>query len=135
MKVDTRSPADHVANVRDVFFISMSEMASIFGVTRPTAYAWLEGQEPEPETVKRIQQLSRAADEVKQANIIRLDLLVHRPILNGRSLFDMLKADEDLMKALAALKTISEKEAQARHEPKGSGKRLRSLNDVLSEFL
>ncbi len=121
MKVDTRSSAEHIANIRDVFSISMSELASVFGVTRPTAYAWLEGQEPEPETVKRIRQLSRAADEIKQANIIRLDLLVHWPILNGRSLFDMLKA-------------ISEKEDQARHEPKGSGKHLRSLRDVLDEF-
>jgi DNA-binding transcriptional regulator YiaG len=131
--VDTRSPSEHVANIRDVFAISMSDLASILGITRPTAYAWLEGQEPKPDAVIRIQQLSRTADEVKQMHISRLDKMVHRPILNGRSLLDMLKADENLSQALAKLKAIADKEAQSRTEPKGSGKNLRSLDDVLSE--
>jgi transcriptional regulator with XRE-family HTH domain len=131
--VDTRSPAEHVVNIRDVLGINMSELASIFGVTRPTAYAWLEGQEPKPGAVKRIQNLSYAADKIKRENIVCLDQLVHRPISNGRSLLDILKADKDPSEALAALKIVAEKEAQTRREPKGSGKRLRSLDDVLGE--
>jgi hypothetical protein len=131
--VDTRSPAEHVANIRDVLAINMSDLASVLGVARPTAYAWLEGQEPKPEAVIHIQRLSRAADELKRANVTRLDKLVHRPILNGRSLLSVLKADEDPSEALATLKAIAEKEAQTRREPKSSGKRLRSLDDVLGE--
>jgi transcriptional regulator with XRE-family HTH domain len=111
----------------------MSDLASVLGVTRPTVYAWLAGQEPKGEAVIRIQQLSCAADKFNQANIIRLDKLVHRPILNGRSLLDMLKADEDPVEALATLKVIADKEAQTRREPKGAGKHLRSLDDVLGE--
>jgi transcriptional regulator with XRE-family HTH domain len=132
-EVDTRSPAEHVANIRDVFAINMSDFASVLGVTRLTAYAWLEGQEPNPETVMHIQRLSRAADAFDRANIERLDELLRRPISGGCSLLDMLKADEDLSEALATLKTIAEKEAQTRREPKGSGKHLRSLDDVLDE--
>jgi transcriptional regulator with XRE-family HTH domain len=131
--IDMRSPAEHVANIRDIFAINMSDLASILGVTRPTVYAWLEGQEPKAEAVIRIQQWSHTADQIKQANIVRLDKLVHRPILNGRSLLDMLKADENPSEALAKLKAIADKEAQTRREPKGSGKKLRSLDDVLSE--
>jgi transcriptional regulator with XRE-family HTH domain len=131
--VDTRSPAEHVANIRDVFAINMSDLASVLGVTRPTAYTWLEGQEPKPEAVMRIQRLSHAADTFDRANIERLDKLLQRPILGGRSLLDMLKADEDLSEALVSLKAIAEKEAQTRREPKGSGKHLRSLDEVLSE--
>jgi DNA-binding transcriptional regulator YiaG len=132
-KIDARSPAELVANIREIFSINMSDLAAILGVTRPTVYAWLEGQEPKPEAVIHIQRLSRTADEVKKANIPRLDKLMHRPILDGRSLFDLLKADEDPLEAIATLKAIAEKEAQTRREPKGSGKRLRSLNDVLGE--
>jgi transcriptional regulator with XRE-family HTH domain len=132
-QVDTRSPAEHVANIRDVLAISMSDLASVLGVTRPTAYAWLEGQEPKTEAVMHIQRLSRVADEINRANIIRLDKLVHRPILNGRSLLDILKTDEDPIAALATLKAIADKEAQTRREPKGAGKHLRSLDDVLGE--
>lgn len=99
-QVDVRSPAEHVANIRDVFAINMSDLASVLGVTRPTVYAWLAGQEPKGEAVRRIQQLSCAADKFNQAKIIRLDKLVHRPILNGRSLLDILKTDEDPIAAL-----------------------------------
>ncbi|WP_199306314.1 hypothetical protein [Coleofasciculus sp. FACHB-T130] len=132
-QIDTRSPAEHVANIRDVFAISMSDLASVLGVTRPTVYAWLAGQEPKGEAVIRIQQLSRAADKFHQANIIRLDKLVNRPILNGRSLLDILRTDEDPVEALATIKAIADKEAQTRREPKSVGKHLRSLDDVLGE--
>lgn len=132
-EVDVRSPAAHVENIRNVLAINMSDLASVLGVTRPTVYAWLEGQKPKAEAVIRIQQLSHAADEINRASIIRLDKLVHRPILNGRSLLDILKADEDHSEALSTLKEIAKKEAQTRYEPKGTGKYLRPLNDVLDE--
>jgi len=48
-QVDMRSPAEHVANIRDVFAVNMSDLASVLGVTRPTVYAWLAGQEPKGE--------------------------------------------------------------------------------------
>jgi hypothetical protein len=132
-QVDMRSPAEHVANIRDVFAINMSDLASVLGVTRPTVYAWLSGQEPKGEAVIIIQRLSHAADKFSQANIIRLDKLVHRPILNGRSLLDILKSNEDPIVALTSLKAIADKEAQTRREPRGAGKHLRTLNDVLGE--
>lgn len=132
-QVDMRSPAEHIANIRDVFAVNMSDLASVLGVTRPTIYAWLAGKEPKGEAVIRIQQLSRAADNFNQANIIRLDKLVHRPILNGRSLLDILKTDEDPIEALLTLKAIADREAQSRGERKGAGKHLKSLDDVLGE--
>lgn len=131
--VDMRSPAEHVANIRDVFSISTSDLASVLRITRPTVYAWLAGQEPKGEAIIRIQQLSRVADKFNQANIIRLDKLVHRPILKGRSLLDILKTDEDPVVALGTLNAMANKEAQTRRQPKGAGKHLRSLDDVLGE--
>jgi len=132
-QVDMRSPAEHIVSIRDVFSINMSDLASVLGVTRPTVYAWLAGQEPKGEAVVRIQKLARAADKFNQAGIVRLDKLVHRPILNGRSLLEILKTDEDPIAALSALKAISDREVQTRREPKSAGKRLKSLDDVLSE--
>lgn len=133
-KIDTRSTAEHVANIRNVFTINMSDLATVLKTTRPTLYAWLEGrQEPRPEAVKRIQQLSSAADVFGQSNIKRLDKLLQRPIWGGRSLLDMLKANEDPLVVLPLVKEISEKEAKTRREPKGSSKHRRSLDDVLSE--
>jgi predicted transcriptional regulator len=131
--IDTRSPAEHVANIRDVFSVSVSDLAVILGVTRPTAYALLEGNEPKQESIKRIRQLSSIADGVKAMNIERMDKLIHRKILNGESLFDLLKTDKDPAILIQSLKEISEKEARTRQESKSSGKHLRSLDEVLSE--
>lgn len=130
---DIRSPAKHVANIRDVFAMRMSDLASVLGVTRPTVYAWLSGQEPKGEAVMRIQKLSHAADKFSRENITRLDKLLYRPILEGRSLLDILKENEDPLIALNTLKAIADKEALTRLESKGTGKYLRSLNDVLSD--
>jgi hypothetical protein len=133
-KIDTRSTAEHLANIRDIFAINMSDLAGVLAATRPTVYAWLEGQDPKkPETVRHIQQLSNFADEFRQANIQRLDRLLQRPILGGRSLLDMLKANEDPLVALPLLREIGDKEAHTRRKSKGSGKNLRSIDEVLGE--
>ena len=132
--IDTRSPAEHVANIRDVFAASMSDLAAVLGVSRPTAYAWLKGDEPnKPEAVTRIQRLSNIADRVKGMNIERMDKLIHRKILNGESLFDLLKTDRDPSILIQSLKEISEKEARTRQESKSSGKHRRSLDEISSE--
>jgi transcriptional regulator with XRE-family HTH domain len=130
---DTRAPAEHVANIRDVFGVSMSDLAVILGVTRPTAYAWLEGNEPKQESITRIRQLSSIADRVKVMNIKRMDKLIHRKILNGESLFELLKTDRDPAILIQSLKEISEKEARTRQESKSSGKHRRSLDEISSE--
>lgn len=131
--IDTRSPADDLANIRDVFAIDMSDLAILLGITRSTAYAWLKGDEPNSEAIPHIQRLSNIADRVKDMNISRLDMLVHRPLSDGRSLFELLQADVDPTEVLASLQAIDVKEAQTRRESKGSGKHLRSLNTVLGQ--
>jgi CheY-like chemotaxis protein len=133
-KADLRSPTEHITNIRNVLDVNMSDLASILGVTRPTVYAWLAGQEPKEGAVIRIQHLSCVADKIHRANIIRLDKLIHRPVLNGLSVLDILKTDEDPTAAIAILKAIADKEEQTRHEQKGSGKHLRSFDDVLGDF-
>jgi DNA-binding transcriptional regulator YiaG len=133
--VDTRSSAEHVANIRDVLAINMSELASILRSTRPTVYAWLEGrQEPKAEAAVNIRRLSHVADRIKLANVIQLDQLIRRPVVNGRSLLDIIKVNDDPSDILQVLKSISEKEAKTRSESKITGKKLRSLDDVSSEF-
>jgi DNA-binding transcriptional regulator YiaG len=133
--VDTRSSAEHVENIRNVLTINMSELASILGSTRPTVYAWLEGrQAPKPDAAENIRRLSHVADKIKLANIIQLDQLIRRPVLNGRSLLDLIKVSEDPSDILQVLRSISDKEAKTRSESKITGNNLRSLDDVSSEF-
>lgn len=133
-KEDTRSPAEHVASIRNIFALNTSDLAAVLSVTRPTIYAWLEGQEPKPEMVNHIQKISQVADKLQALNIVRIDKLVHRPIFEGHSLLDKLKANEDVSKYLPILKKLADKEEQARHVVKGSNKNARPFADAASDY-
>lgn len=133
-EIDTRSTAEHVAFIRDTFGLNMSELASILKVTRPTVYAWMEGQEPKTDALFQIRRFSRTAAEVQELRIPSIDKLVRRPVLGGYSLLDSLKANKDPLASLAMLKAFADKEMQARSAPKGSGKHKRTLDDVAAEY-
>lgn len=131
--IDTRSPAEHIANIRDVLKINMSDLATVFGVSRPTVYAWQEGQEPKSDAVKHIFRISQAADKIRNININRIDKLLTRPVFNGHSLIDLLKTEDNLSDAIFSLKKIADREEQRRKQPKGSSKYLRPLEEVSQE--
>jgi hypothetical protein len=78
--------------------------------------------------------LSSIADRVRKTNIKRLDKLVHRPLSDGRSLFDVLNTEEDPTEVLSSLQVIAAKESQTRQKLKGSGRNLKSLDVVLDEY-
>lgn len=133
-KVDMRSPAEQVAFIREIFALNMSDLAIVLNVTRPTIYAWLDGQEPKPEMLNQIRQISQVADRLQSLNMPRTDTLVRRPIFDGRSLLDKLKAGEDISDYLPILKNLANKEEQARNLSKGSYKNTRSFSDATSEY-
>ncbi len=128
--IDSRTPAEHVALIQDTFALKMSELAMILGVSRPTVYAWLDGQEPKPESIQDIQRISHLAEHLQTTKIICLDKLIRRPIFNSQSLIDKLKAGEVTGEDLSILKELADKESQSRRRTKGSGKIRRSISDV-----
>ena len=132
-KTETRSPADQVSSIRATYGLNMSELANLLGVTRPTAYAWLNGQEPKADSIIHIHRLSSAIRDIEELNIPRIDRLIRRPIFEGRSLIDKIKANENIFESLATIKALAEKEAKARLTQKGSGRSNRSIDEVGSD--
>lgn len=132
--LDSRSPAEHVSFIRDIFGLNMSELASVLGVTRPTAYAWIQGQEPKSDAILQIQALSQTAENVDKTGIIHVSRLIRRPIFSGESLLDMLKAKKDISSTLTTLKELALKEQAARRTPKGSGKHKSTFADISAEL-
>jgi hypothetical protein len=71
-----------------------------------------------------------------------IDSFLHRELVDGQTLIDFLKEGTKVplvdfhknIKFLNALKTMADKEAATRRMSKGSGKNLRSLQNVFSEF-
>ena len=108
--LDVRSPVEHIENIRTVLNPSVSDLASLFDVTRQAVYKWLAGDStPEEVKLKRIINLSEIADTFKAANISRAGSLLKMKAFNGQSLLDLLKTDKDCTAQVSAL--ISEAKA------------------------
>lgn len=133
-KYDQRSPAEQISSIRDVYGLNMSELAALLGVSRPTVYAWLNGQEPKHDSLVHIHRLASATREIEDLQVARIDKLVRRPIFQGRSLLDKIKANDDIVEALTVIKSIAIKEGQARCRQKGSGKNRQSIDAVGTEY-
>lgn len=127
------SVAQQVILIRDALGLKMSELAQIFGVTRPTAYAWINGSEPKPEIKIKIFRLRRFVDELHGAGIARLDRFTRIPLYNGKSLLDSLKADSGLEDATAAIKRTASQQRLDHAEielGRANRKRIADLDDI-----
>ena len=96
--------AQRLSIIREMFGLRMSEVAQIFGVSRPAAYAWLNGSEPRADTRIRILRLSRAAEELKTAGIENIRQYVRQPTASGQSLIDLLQSGADVSTTVSLIK-------------------------------
>lgn len=108
------STAQLLTTIRDVFALKMSEVAQIFGVSRRAAYDWLDGATPKPETTTRLYTLSKYAEELKAFGLSNVEHFIHRPVVNGRSLLDLLKSGESIEQAILIIKHTSSEETKNR---------------------
>lgn len=121
------SPAEMLTTIRHALKLNMSDLASVLGVSRPTVYAWLGGDDPSHENYIHIVRLQVVADKVEHSGVERFEKLLKRPIFDGASFFDKLKAQEDITEPLLALKSLGDREQAARMSRKGPGKTLENL--------
>jgi hypothetical protein len=108
--------AQLLSMIRDVFALRMSEVAQIFGVSRRAAYDWLEGATPKSESTARIYSLSRYAVELKASGLSNMEHFIHRPVVAGRSLLDLLKTGENLEQAISIIKRTASEEDENRKQ-------------------
>jgi hypothetical protein len=102
--LDVRTAVEHIENIRSVLSPSVSDLASLFNISRQTVYKWLSGDSnPEPENMSHIVELSRIADAFKTAQISRSDSLLKMKTFNGRSLMELIKAGENCTSQVSAL--------------------------------
>lgn len=127
-RVDARTTAERVRHVRNAFDLNMSEVAALFGVSRPTAYAWLDGQEPHADTAGRILRLTQAADRFVALPKGSTTYL-RQPLFDGASLLDRLRMQPDVSQEFAQIAQLAERAAATRTEPISIGKRLRPMEE------
>lgn len=103
-RVDVRTPLEHLENIRTVLNPAVSDLASVFDVSRQAIYKWLSNDsKPEPEKLYRIQALSHIADSFKEAGVARAGSLLKMKTFGGRSLLDIVKARDDWRAAVDVL--------------------------------
>jgi hypothetical protein len=109
-----RSVKEEVELIRSVFGLNMSEVAQLFNISRPAAYAWLDGALPKAEAMARLTRIADQAQDAKSAGVTRMAHFVRRPQKDGRSLFQLLKEGADIQDALAAIRKTAEEEEAGR---------------------
>jgi len=103
-RVDVRSPVEHLENIRAVLKPAISDLASVFDISRQAIYKWLSNSsKPEPDKLARIEALSQIADAFKEAGVTRAGSLLKMKSFDGRSLFDIVKDGDDWHKPVSAL--------------------------------
>ncbi len=95
-RIDARTPAEHIANIRSVFNPSISDLANLFDISRQAVYKWLSYKStPDQEKLKQLIELSHIADKFRNAEIFRSDSVLKMKAFNGLSLLDILKSGKD----------------------------------------
>jgi hypothetical protein len=114
--VETRRKSDvanlihNLAKIRSAFGLNMTEFSQVFGISRPTAYAWFQGSEPKHDLLRKIWQLSSYADEIQQIQIARIGTLLRRPLIEGKCLLDLLTEGRNIGSGISILKDLSAKD-------------------------
>jgi DNA-binding XRE family transcriptional regulator len=98
------SVSQQLVGLREMFGLTMTELAQILGVTRPTVYAWLNGSEPKPEIKFRILGLAKYVEELRNVGISQAETLARQPQSDGQSLISLLKSGADPKSAIATIK-------------------------------
>lgn len=134
-RLDVRTPAEHIENIRAVLNPSVADLAHLFDISRQAIYKWLSSEStPEPAKLKKIATLSHIADAFRNASISRTGAMLKMQTFNGRSLMDLLKSGEDCAGSVATL--IAEAKAmEASYDRSGiASSKARPTNDWQSSI-
>lgn len=85
---------DMLETISRTLGLNKSQLAEVCGLrTRKTLYAWVSGAVPRKKSMQRVHLLYRAALDWSRSGFVCPEKVLHVPILQGRTLYDLLKAD------------------------------------------
>lgn len=86
-----RTPAENVTNIRNVLKPAVSELASLFQVSRQTVYDWQNGTQPASDYEMKLEDISRAADVFLMEGLPVTPYLLKRRVAGGKTFFDVVR--------------------------------------------
>ena len=131
-----------IIRLQEVFCVRIADIAYLLNISKDDAYYCLDDKNISKSILISLNKLVEIADIFDKEKIDRLDKFLDRPLTNSPLLIEFLKDVVDkgfiekkkIRKIVSLIKAISEKEKENRAKPKGSGKNLRSLEDVMGDF-
>jgi len=101
-----KTTAEKIEYIRDVFGLSISDLAKTLKKSRPSVYSWLEGDEPNEKTMQRIHQIYGIASDWSKKNQYHFSpgSMLRQPLGDMPSFFSLLEEEKlDLNKVKSGL--------------------------------
>lgn len=112
----TQSPVQNLARIREILKPTMTELASLFGVSRQAVYDWQAGKPIAPENALRLGEFAKAAELLSAQQTHISSQALRRKVLDGQSLLDALRSGESVFDTAAALAQVLDREAEQREK-------------------
>lgn len=109
-----RSIPQNIDRIRDIIKPSISELATIFGVSRQAVYNWLSGDYPIEEHVKKIEDMAAAADIFAAEGIALTAPMLRRKISSGKSLLEIAQSGGSALDGAQVLVRVLRRETEQR---------------------
>ena len=129
------TPNEQLAYVRRTLGISMTDLAEVLDVTRPTIYAWLQGAEPRAEYLDRLIRLVRMASEIDAFGLDELGKLLKRPLQDGRTVLALIKDGQPIASAMKELEVVARREHRQRASLKGGKNNLAAADAPMEQSM
>lgn len=109
-----RTPAEDLAHIRATLKPSVTELANAISVSRQAVYDWNQGKPVAPGNAARLADLAKAADVLSMEGLTTTGNILRRPIISGKSLFDIVRDGGSAEDAARKLLQIVQREQQQR---------------------
>ena len=86
-----RPTAQVLSHIREIFKLTMTELAVLFGVSRQTVYDWQSGKGISAIRADRLESLSKAADLFADAGLSISTRTLRRKLPGGKTFFDVIR--------------------------------------------
>jgi DNA-binding transcriptional regulator YiaG len=110
----TRTSQENLSRIRAVLKCNVSDIASVFGVSRQAIYNWASGEEPIPTHAKKLHDLALAADLFAAEGITLNGHILKRKISDGKTLFEITNSGESAKEAAQTLIRVLNRESEQR---------------------
>ncbi len=112
--LSVRTSADDLAHVLATLKPSVTDLANALGVSRQAVYDWRQGKPLAPENAVRLADLAKAAGVLSMEGLTTTGNVLRRPIIAGKSLFDIVRDGGAAEDAARKLLQIVQREQQQR---------------------